>query len=197
MPSRFSRAQLCATLWTVACKTPCPWDSPDKLTGVGCHFLLQRIFPIQGSNPNLLHLLHWRVGSLPLVPPGKPVMLIRFPPSPFLFHSYSGLTFNCKHLVIDVPTYPSIHLFIYSSIHSSIHLSIHPSTHPANYPSIHPPTHPSFHPPTHPSTYPSILLFIHLFIHLSLHLSIHPSLHPSIYPPIHPSIPQPLLPSKS
>ena len=33
-------------------------DSPGKNTGVGCHALLQGIFPIQGSNPNLLCLLH-------------------------------------------------------------------------------------------------------------------------------------------
>ena len=26
----------------------------------------------QGSNPHLLHLLHWQAGSLPLAPPGKP-----------------------------------------------------------------------------------------------------------------------------
>ena len=30
-----------------------PWDSPGKRTGVGCHFLLQGIFPTQGSNPGL------------------------------------------------------------------------------------------------------------------------------------------------
>ena len=30
-----------------------PWDSPGKNTGVGCHFLLQGIFPTQGSNPGL------------------------------------------------------------------------------------------------------------------------------------------------
>ena len=29
-------------------------------------------FQTQGSNPYFLHLLHWQVGSLPLVPPGKP-----------------------------------------------------------------------------------------------------------------------------
>ena len=46
----------------------CPWDFPGKNTGVGCHFLLQRIFPTQGSNPCLLCLLHWQVDSLPLVP---------------------------------------------------------------------------------------------------------------------------------
>ena len=33
----------------------CPWDFPGKDTGVGCHFLLQGIFPTQGSNPGLLH----------------------------------------------------------------------------------------------------------------------------------------------
>ena len=32
-----------------------PWDFPGKSTGVGCHFLLQGIFPTQGSNPGLLH----------------------------------------------------------------------------------------------------------------------------------------------
>ena len=30
------------------------WDFPGKGTGVGCHFLLQEIFPTQGSNPGLL-----------------------------------------------------------------------------------------------------------------------------------------------
>ena len=39
----------------------CPWDSPGKNTGVGCHALLQRIFPIQGSNLHFLCLLHWQV----------------------------------------------------------------------------------------------------------------------------------------
>ena len=31
-----------------------PWDSPGKNTGVGCHFLLQGIFPILGANLRLL-----------------------------------------------------------------------------------------------------------------------------------------------
>ena len=33
----------------------CPWDSPWKNTGVGCHALLQGIFPTQGWNPHLPH----------------------------------------------------------------------------------------------------------------------------------------------
>ena len=42
-------------------------DSPGKNTGVGCHALLQGIFPTQGLNS-----LHWKVGSLPRTPAGKP-----------------------------------------------------------------------------------------------------------------------------
>ena len=46
------------------------WDSSGKNTGMGCHALLQGIFPTQGSNPLLLCLLDWQVDSLPLAPPG-------------------------------------------------------------------------------------------------------------------------------
>ena len=33
----------------------CPWDFPGKDTGVGCHFLLQGIFPTQELNPGFLY----------------------------------------------------------------------------------------------------------------------------------------------
>ena len=39
--SHFSRVRLCATPQTAAHQAPCPWDSPGKNTGVGCHFLHQ------------------------------------------------------------------------------------------------------------------------------------------------------------
>ena len=45
-------AQSCPTLCEPA-RLLCPWDSPGKSTGVGCHFRLQRIFPTQGSNMGL------------------------------------------------------------------------------------------------------------------------------------------------
>ena len=50
-----------------------PCDSPGKNSGVGCHFLLQGIFPTQTLNQCLLCLLHWQVGSLPLTPLGKSI----------------------------------------------------------------------------------------------------------------------------
>ena len=41
LPSCFSRVRLCATPWTVAYQAPPSLGSPGKITGVGCHFLLQ------------------------------------------------------------------------------------------------------------------------------------------------------------
>ena len=67
--------QSCPTLCkSVDCLTRflCPWNSPGKITGVGCHFPLQRIFLTQGSNPRLLHLLHWQEDSLSLYHLGIP-----------------------------------------------------------------------------------------------------------------------------
>ena len=37
-----------------------------RITGAGCHFLLQGIFLTQELNPHLLHLLHSQANSLPL-----------------------------------------------------------------------------------------------------------------------------------
>ena len=47
-------------------------------TGVGCHFFLQGIFPIQGSNLHLFSLLHWQEDSLPLAPPGKSLYISKW-----------------------------------------------------------------------------------------------------------------------
>ena len=51
----------------------CPWDSPGKNTGVGCHPLLQEILPIQGLNP---HLLQCRRILYSLSPTGRPCLLL-------------------------------------------------------------------------------------------------------------------------
>ena len=78
--SRFFSIWLFVTLWTYhkgpylsqwSSRFLCPWDSPGKNSELGCHALLQGIFPTQGSNLHLLCLLHWQVCSLLLAPPGK------------------------------------------------------------------------------------------------------------------------------
>ena len=43
---------------------------PGKNTGMGCHFLLQGIYPTRRLNSGLLCLLHWQAGSLPTEPQG-------------------------------------------------------------------------------------------------------------------------------
>ena len=51
-------AQLCLTLrchGLQPARLLCSWNSPGKDTRVGIHYLLQGVFPTQGSNPGLLH----------------------------------------------------------------------------------------------------------------------------------------------
>ena len=70
--SYFSHVRLFVMLRTVARLAALSMGFSRQETGMGCHLLLQGIFPTQGSNSQLLCLLHWQVGSLPLMPPGKP-----------------------------------------------------------------------------------------------------------------------------
>ena len=72
MLSHFSCVWFFATLWTIADRLLCPWDTSGKNAGMDCCILLQGIFLTRKSNPYLLCLLHWQAGSLPPVSPGKP-----------------------------------------------------------------------------------------------------------------------------
>ena len=70
---------MCACVCSVVSNSDCSppgssvhGDSPGKNTGVGCHFLLQGIFPTQVSNPSLLSLLYWQADSLPMSHLGSP-----------------------------------------------------------------------------------------------------------------------------
>ena len=71
--SRFSRIRLFAILWTVALQAPLSlglFSKNTEGTEGGCHALLQGMFWTKGLNQ---HLLHWQVGSLPLLPPGEAI----------------------------------------------------------------------------------------------------------------------------
>ena len=53
--SCFSHVRLFGTLYRLSpARLLCLWDSPGESTGVGCHALLQGIFPAQRSNPGSL-----------------------------------------------------------------------------------------------------------------------------------------------
>ena len=71
MLSCVSRVWLFAAPWTV-----CPWGFSGQEYWSGLPWLSPGDFPTRGSNPCLLHLLLWQVGSLPLAPLGKPFHFI-------------------------------------------------------------------------------------------------------------------------
>ena len=50
---RVQSCQLFMTLWTVALQFPLSMEFSRQEYGVGCHFLLQDVFPTQGSNFHL------------------------------------------------------------------------------------------------------------------------------------------------
>ena len=73
-------AQSCMTLCDSVARLLCPCNFPGKSTGMGCHFLLQGIFLIQGSNSRLLHwqadsffFFFWQADSLSLHHLGSPI----------------------------------------------------------------------------------------------------------------------------
>ena len=70
--SRFSPVQPFVVLWAIARQAALSMGF-SKNTGVGSHAFLQELFLTQGSSPCLLGLLRWQAGSLPPVPPGKPL----------------------------------------------------------------------------------------------------------------------------
>ena len=66
-------SQSCPTLCNpMDCSLPGSSVHGGKNTRVGCHFLLQGIFPTQGSNLHLLLPLHWQEDSSPLRHLGNP-----------------------------------------------------------------------------------------------------------------------------
>ena len=75
---------------TVACQAILSMGFPRQEYWSGCHFLLQRIFLIQWSNPGLLCLLYWQADSLPLSHLGSP-NLPHLPVKVFLMTYYPAV----------------------------------------------------------------------------------------------------------
>ena len=86
LPSVHAITQSCLTLCDpVDSRLLCPWDSPDKNTGVGCHVLLLGLFPMWESNPGLLYLLYWQGGSWPGILSPLPLLWFLLPPPSHLY----------------------------------------------------------------------------------------------------------------
>ena len=69
---------------------------------LGYHFLLQGIFPTQGSNPSLLCLLHWQPGG----PPGKPPASLRSSQIPGNEVGMRDIAWKEKSELGNVPGHP-------------------------------------------------------------------------------------------
>ena len=81
----------------------CPWGVPGKNAGMGCHFLLQGIFPTQELNPCLLCLLHFKWILYSLSHQGSP---------PNSYSSYIYLDFNCLLKYFHGKQLPRGHVFM-------------------------------------------------------------------------------------
>ena len=105
-----------------------PWDcvhgdSPGKNTGVGCHALLQGIFPIQVSN---LGLLHCRQIVYHLSHHGSPQDIIN-PPRVWVIYNFNKCNFHDFTKITDKnihqtrPTFQSLSVSMVAHIMESIH----------------------------------------------------------------------------
>jgi len=101
----------------------CPWDSPGKNAGVGCHSLFQGIFPTQGCNPRLPMSPVLQVDSLPLSPSGSPIFSISKGKRIFLLITYS----YCALTSIAVVVWVGIS-FLLSVFVTLLIKGIHPQT---------------------------------------------------------------------
>ena len=68
-----SHVQFFVTPWTIACQAPLSIGFSRQEHWSGLPFSSPGDLSNQGSNPCLLHLLHWQAGSLPIAPSGKPL----------------------------------------------------------------------------------------------------------------------------
>ena len=75
----------------------CPWDSPGKNAGMGCHALLQGTLPTQGSNPSLMSPA-LASGFFTLVSPGKLYLDCAYTKKLFIIY----LKFNPKQTQLGI-----------------------------------------------------------------------------------------------
>ena len=174
---------VCPTLCNLMNCSPtrllCPWNSPGKNTGVGFHALLQGIFPTQGLNPHLLHLLHWQVGFFATVPTGFTATYESAHSEGQDQNQEAEVTWNqnCPHKVKPPARRwnwcSRLRVKGQTPIHDSRKLAMH---HPHSCPLLIPFTvsqpwfFPYFYPQTPPSSHPSVLR-LPLLYNLSGHSS--------------------------
>ena len=78
----------------LAARLLCQWNSPGKIIGVGCLFLLQGIFPTQWSNPHLC-IIALVGGFFTTALPGKPINWTKCSNQKTLTNIYKNKTLIC------------------------------------------------------------------------------------------------------
>ena len=119
-------AQLCLTLWSPGLYPTsllCPWDFPGKNTGVGCYFLLQGIFPTQGSNPCLLHVSPALPGRFfTTASPGKPKAMFSSVQLPSCVWLCNPINVACQASLSITNSWSLLKLMSIESVMPSSHL---------------------------------------------------------------------------
>ena len=122
--SQFSHVWLCDPMDCKPASLLCLWDSPGENTWVGCRFLLQGIFPTQGSNLFLLasagrfFTTTCPLGSPSPLIPTKLVLLNLW--LPYFSEICLFFTSNATYSLNRVPSFPFPYIFIKSSSLSSL-----------------------------------------------------------------------------
>ena len=104
MLSLFSRVQLFVRLWMQPTRLLCPWDSPGKNTGVGCHAFLQGDLPNPGIKPRSLR---------------SPSLASRFFGCFFFFFYHLC---HLRSIYINIYIYIHTHIYIIPMLISSIYI---------------------------------------------------------------------------
>ena len=102
-----STVRLFVIPWTVAYRLLCSWNFPGKSTGVGCHSLLQGIFPTLGIEPRSPAL---QADTLPSESSGKSSKLV-WQPQVAWGCPVSSLSFT----FIPIPHFPTVFAFFFFS----------------------------------------------------------------------------------
>ena len=84
-----------------------PWNSVGKNTGVGCHFLLQGIFPTQGSSLGLPHC--------------RQII--------YRLTTREASTQMCAHLHVGQHIYVQVHTCMCGSVYTCTHMAQHVNVH--------------------------------------------------------------------
>ena len=100
-----STVRLFVIPWTVAYRLLCSWNFPGKSTGVGCHSLLQGIFPTLGIEPRSPAL---QADTLPSESSGKSSKLV-WQPQVAWGCPVSSLSFT----FIPIPHFPTFLAFFF------------------------------------------------------------------------------------